>query len=568
MGSAEGASPWSLCGPCPDLGEDVAAGVEDVQGLVAQVLVHGGFEHLGHLRGLGAVADEGGHRHQVGVALVEGAAYPVGHGVGAFALVVHHLLGHDDGVARPVEQQQERARPDEQQDPGDREERAGAEAAAGRGGGPRALAEQLAAQAFQRGADPGGLAAPGHGDGPGEVAAGEPAALQEQPDQGTLHGAEEQRDGEPADEQQGGRGGQTEDRARGDGGILGDLDHRDDGQAEAGGDGGLAGLRRGECGVAGDGALAHVAVAAEAAADAQEPAGSGLLGLDGVLLRLAGGGLREGLQLPVGLLDLVALQVGEDLLGLGDAVAAEEGAGLVDDSDGAELSEADTRELQAVGGDEELLRPALPVQQGEGEQPGLAVLETHHARGEAVLVGELGPVDRRQRHVLAARGEEFAGLDLDDGGARPLLVDVADLVEDRVGGHRVAGAEQLRRPREVGDALVDGGAQRDGAVLGEVLLGGAYGFGDAVVSDAAECEGGDARQGEEQNRQHGDGWANATQQGHIGSSADLVPPLRRRSGQRRAPLWNMWGVQGARKSLRGPWGLHAPERTAVRSRNI
>ena len=79
--------------------------------------------------GGGALPEQTGDGHQVGVALVERAAHPVGQGVGALTLVVGDLLRYDGGGAGPVEQEQHGAGPDEQQDAADREQGAGADSA-------------------------------------------------------------------------------------------------------------------------------------------------------------------------------------------------------------------------------------------------------------------------------------------------------------------------------------------------------------------------------------------------------------------------------------------------------
>ncbi|GAA1895090.1 hypothetical protein GCM10009837_16330 [Streptomyces durmitorensis] len=90
-----------------------------------------------------------------------------------------------------------------------------------------------------------------------------------------------------------------------------------------------------------------------------------------------------------------------------------------------------------------------------------------------------------------------------------------------------------------------------------------YGF----LTGAAEGQGGDAREGEEQNRKHGDGGTYATQQGHVGSSADLVPPLRTRSGQGVLLSWSdagTWGDSGDARAqgdaFRRAWTSEAPKR--------
>lgn len=354
--------------------------------------------------------------------------------------------------------------------PAARAVRAGAGAPGGPRGPVRRFAEELAAQAFQGASDARRLTEPGNGDRAGQIAPGQPTALQEQLQQRPLHGAEQQRHRECADEQQGGGGDQAEEGVGDAGRVLGDVDHGDDGEPERGGEGAFAGLQAGERGVTGDGAVTADGVAAQAAADPGEAAGAGLLGLQRVLLGLGGGRLGEGVQLLGGTFRVRALLRGLDLLRLRDTVPAEDVARGVDDGDRAELTLADPGEAEAVGGDQQLLRPVRPGQQGEGEQPALAVLEPHDARAEPVLLGELAGVDGGDGDVLAARGEHPAGLDLDDGGAGPLLVDAADLVEYGVGRDRITRTEEPGGAGQVGDALVDRGTHRDGAVLGEVLL--------------------------------------------------------------------------------------------------
>ncbi|GAA3090627.1 hypothetical protein GCM10020254_39480 [Streptomyces goshikiensis] len=260
----------------------------------------------------------------------------------------------------------------------------------------------------------------------------------------------------------------------------------------------------GEARVAGGGAVAAELAAHQAAADAEEAARAGFLRGQGVRPGPLGGGLREGLELLGVALDVVALEVGEHHLGLGDAVVAEHVAVRADHGDGPEVAEADAGEAQAAGGDQQLLRLVLPGQQGEGEQSGLAVGQLDHARGQAALAGQFGAVDGGQREVLAAGGEQPARGDLDDGRAAPLLVDAADAVEDGVRGDGLPGREQGGDPVEVGDALVERGAQRDRTVLGEVLLRGEHGRGQLVLADAAQAQGREPGEGQQQYRQHGD----------------------------------------------------------------
>ncbi|RYJ30977.1 hypothetical protein CU044_0620 [Streptomyces sp. L-9-10] len=492
------------------LGEDRAVGGEHVQRAVARVLGPGAFEDLRHVRGPGLVADEGGDGQQVGVALVEGAAYPVGDGVGAVALVVDELLRYDGGVPGAVEQQHHRGGPDQQQDAAAGQQRAGADAppaplgAAGSGSlvrgrarAGRGSAEQLEPQLFQRVPDASRLAEPGHGHRPGEIAAGEAAALQEEPEQRALDRTEQQGHRERPDDDQRGGGQQAEQRVVHPAGVLRDGDLRDHGETEAGRVGALARLGRRERRVSGDRALFGDPGARHRPADAEEAAGARLLGRLRVLAGLLRGELREGLELLLGLLQLVLDALRFGVRGDLEAVAAEDRAVRVGHGDHPELAEADTGDLQAVRGDQKLLRLPLPRQQGEGEQPGLAVLQPHHPGGEPVLVGQLLPVDREERHVLTARGEQLAGLDLDDGRAAPLLVDAPELVEDGVGGDGIARVEQGRRPAEVRDRLVQRSPQRDGAVLGEVLLGDPDRLGERLVLRLAEAQGREAGQREQ-----------------------------------------------------------------------
>lgn len=143
------------------------------------------------------------------MAFVEGAAHPVGEGVGALALVVDDRLGHLDGGSRAVERQQERRGPCQQEegahrDQGARSDPAAAARARAVGGGAR-LAERLAAQSVEGGADTGRLAVLGEGDRPVQVTAADPAAFEEQLEQRALHGDDEQGHGDRAEDQQGSR---------------------------------------------------------------------------------------------------------------------------------------------------------------------------------------------------------------------------------------------------------------------------------------------------------------------------------------------------------------------------
>ncbi|GAA3090635.1 hypothetical protein GCM10020254_39490 [Streptomyces goshikiensis] len=251
IGSSRGALALDGLGAAARLGEDLPGAVEDVQGLVAQVLLERAVQEGAHVRGVGVLAHQGGHGQQVGVALVEGAPDPVVEGVGALALVADQLLRYDDVVPGAVDEQAQRDAPRQQQHGAHGDERTGARApqrsaaASGAGAGAGRVAvravrlvrplQELVAQPFQRGPDPGGLAAPGDGDGPGQVAAGEPAAVQEQGDQRALHGADQHGDDEGADQQQGAGQDQPGEGVGGAPGALRDVDHRDDGQLKAGG---------------------------------------------------------------------------------------------------------------------------------------------------------------------------------------------------------------------------------------------------------------------------------------------------------------------------------------------
>ncbi|MCB5910916.1 hypothetical protein [Streptomyces pinistramenti] len=461
-------------------GRHSAVGVQHVQGPVARVLGHGPVQEGAHPAGRGVVVDERGYRGEVGVALVERAADPVGERIGALALVVDDLLRDGGRAVGAVEQEAQRHGPGQQEAGAEGQQAAGADAAQQTGAGDaaragrlgrcgrrvggrtawlvrprsRPFAEQLAAQALQGPADPGRFAVPGDAHRPCEVAPGEAAALQEEPEQRPLDGAQQQRDGQYTDENERGRGEQAEQRVGGGPGLLGHRNHRDHRQAEAGDGGALLGVRGGEGGVAGDGLLPRVGVAGQASADTGEAALAEILGRDRWLCRLDRGSAGERLQLPLGAVDVLALEGGQHLLGLRDAVAAEDRALRVDDGDGTERAQADAGHLQAAGGDQELLGSALPGEQGEREQPGLAVAQPYRARGEAVVSGELLPVDRRQRQRFAACGAQLAGGDVDDGHPAPLVVGVAERVQDLVRLGRGPRGGECGGALDIGDALV------------------------------------------------------------------------------------------------------------------
>ncbi|RYJ20481.1 hypothetical protein CU044_7145 [Streptomyces sp. L-9-10] len=442
------------------------------------MLGHGAFEDRRHIRGCGPVADEGGDGTEVGVALVEGAAYPVGDGVGTVALVVDELLRYDGGVPGAVEQQHHRGGPDQQQDAAAGQQRAGADAppmeplpgvrtalartrtrtcartfARSAAGGE--AAEQLEPEPFQRVADPPRLAEPGHGHRPGEIPAGEAAALHDEPEQRALDRTEQQGHRERPDDEQRGGGPEAEQRVAGPAGVLGDGHHGDHEEAEPRGVGAPARLGRRECRVPRDRALAaDQRGAGRGPADPGVAAGTGFPCGEGVLPGCSGGALRQGTELLLGPPHPHVGGVRVVLLGRLRAVAAEDRTARVGHGDRPELAEADPGHVQAVGGDQQLLGQTVPRQQGEDEQPGLTVLQPDQPGGETALVGEALQVDGEERDVLAARGEQSAGLDLDDGRTAPLLVDAAELVEDGVGGDRGARVEEGRGPFEVGDRFV------------------------------------------------------------------------------------------------------------------
>lgn len=188
------------------------------------------------------------------MAFVEGPPDPVGQGVGALALVVDDLLRNDGLRVGVVQGQRQWGGPGEQEYRTRGRQAPGTDPAQPpRGGGtarPLRCAEELAPQTFQCVADPGRLSVRGYAHRPLPVASGEPAALQEEPEQRALHEAEKQGHDSRADgEQRAGRG-DTEERVGAPGGVLGHVDHRDDRQAEAAGDGALAGLGGSEGGIA------------------------------------------------------------------------------------------------------------------------------------------------------------------------------------------------------------------------------------------------------------------------------------------------------------------------------
>jgi hypothetical protein len=83
-------------------------------------------------------------------------------------------------------------------------------------------------------------------------------------------------------------------------------------------------------------------------------------------------------------------------------------------------------------------------------------------------------------------------------------------------------------PGDVLDGLVDGGAQRDGAVLGEVLLGRQHRLRHTGVVDTAQHERRDGGERQQQRREDRDWRADASDQRHVGSTAGSVLPRRGR----------------------------------------
>ncbi|MFD0382359.1 hypothetical protein ACFQ2B_07705 [Streptomyces stramineus] len=177
-----------------------------------------------------ARADDLRDGRHVRPALVEGLADAVGRGVGAAPLVLDELPGDVHPAAGPVQEQQERGGPGEQQDPADDDGAPGAEAAAGPAGAGGAAAQALLPQALQGGADP-GLPAAESFHRAVQLAPAEPAALQVQLEQRPLDGTDQHPRHDDGEYQQDGRRHQAE-RLGADGGrVFGDLDRGDHRQA-------------------------------------------------------------------------------------------------------------------------------------------------------------------------------------------------------------------------------------------------------------------------------------------------------------------------------------------------
>ncbi len=482
------------------VGEEFAVRAEDVERAVAVVLGEGGVQQAVGLAD-GGLGERGGERTQVRVALVERLADPVGGGVGAVALAGHDLGGHPYGRVVAAEEQQ-RAGPAEHQDGAECERKrgAGAASAGGHGGRRAGRVEELVPQFLQGAGDPACLGPESAYGLLQAVAAGEPAGLQEQPQQRALEAVGQVPGEQQGQHQQGAGGGQAEHGVAQAAGLAVDGAGGDHGQAERGGLVVPAGA--GDGGPAGD--PAH-ALAVGAAGQA------------------AGGRLAGGRVLPAGAfaggVDHRAVALGGEL----GAGGVQDGAGGVEDLDGLFLAGGDAGQPQVVGGDQQGAAVGLGGDQREGEQPGAG--GGGHQDGGGRGVGDLGEVQAGQRDGLAAGGQQPAGVGADHHRAAPLVVRPAERGQDVgwVGGRAlVAGGG----PAQVGGALVQPGAQRGGGVLGGVLVGLPDGLRGVVDAQSADGQGGDRGDREQQHDQQDDGRADAPEQRHVGPAAGAVLPRR------------------------------------------
>ncbi|EPJ39216.1 hypothetical protein STAFG_3686 [Streptomyces afghaniensis 772] len=523
-------------------GDDLAVLVEEVQRLVAGVLAQRLLQQ--RAAGVGVVrVDQPGRGHQVRLRLVERPAHPVGDQVGTVALVRDHAGRDADGVVGAVQQEADGQAPQEQQYGGQRERTAHPEPPldALTPAGITGRAAQLRAQPLQGGTDARGLAPAGHVHRAGQVAPGQSAGLQEQPQQRPLHGRPQHGGGEQSEHHQGSGRQQPVELPVRTGGLLPDHGQQgDDGEPEARADALLL-LRvgGGEGGVTGGGDTAVVALPDQGPADPGVAAGARFPGADRVLLGLPCrlGGQPAHLLLEEG--QLLALLVGVERLGLLEAGRGEDLPAGGDDRHGTELAQVDGGHGQAVGGEQQLLRPVVEVEDRHGHQAYVAGLQPHHAGLEGRVPGEDVLVQPLEGNRFPPGGQHLAALQVQDGGARPLLVRLAQVGQDTLGLDRRPRVQRGGGAVQVGDPLVDRGTQGDGAVLREVLLRREHRLRYGLLAGRAEHLGGEAREGQHEDAQQRDRGTDAAEQRHVRASSTAPPsPLHGALGAGGCHRWS------------------------------